>query len=701
MLDWLKQASFWAGFRVCTRTGTGAGHPGGAGLWRRGVVRWLLARLLLALLGLAAPPALALEHITEQAWLQDPSGQLDLAAVQALPWQPFEGVLSRGYGAAPVWMRLRIDPGISAASEAGPLFLRVRPAYLDSVWLHDPLQGTAPLEPLGDRHRPRADDEPGSVLLWRLPRGDGPRDIWLRLRTTSTRLAHVEVLDERHVRRSNARIDHMGALYLGLMVMFVLWGLVQVLIPLLGRSPRRPDGLVLRFLVYKLLALGCGAGLLGYTRFYAPAWWPPLAVDLTTSLLGIASSWAVLLFSQRLLDELEPARWRLWLLRGLVTIYPVLLLLALTGQVRLALEVNMLLILLIPPLLLAVAVGSRARRAGSEEGCYGLSKSVVVLYLTLTSLFTLLAALPALGWLPGSTLSLYVVLFYSMASGLLMVGTLQYRSHRLQTRQVALVLEAQRERGRAEQERRQRLEREELLDMLGHELRTPLATVRMLGFDQRVPAALGQRIGAAVKNMSQVIERVVQTGRLDNGVLSVQPEPVDLPALLGQVMQALPEHERVRCSLAAPGDDATRVTLPCEAGDTPGVPLPLPLPGMLLPVLTDPLLLGLVLRNLLDNALKYSPAHSLVQVVLVPPDLHGRWSLTVANEPGRAGWPDPARLFQKYYRSPAAGHRSGSGLGLYLVKGVTQRLGGQLRYQPDGQWVRFVLFMGTGPEKDQ
>jgi signal transduction histidine kinase len=620
-------------------------------------------------------------HITERAWLLDPAGTLDLSAVRQRPLQVFDGVLSLGYGAEVVWVRLRIDPSARAGGGdlavdggGGGLYLRVRPAILDSVWLYDPLQGDAPQGPLGDRHRLDAQDEPGSVLMWRLPRGDAPRELWLRLSTTSTRLAHFEVLDGRQLRLSNARIDHLGALYLGLMAMFVLWALVQVLVPLLGRPRRRPDALVLRFLLYKLLALAFGAGVLGYTRLYAPPWLAPSWVDLSTSLLGVASTGASLRFSQRLLDELAPARWKDGLLWALLAAYPLLMALMLAGQVGLALQANMLLILLMPPMLLLTALGSRGRVAEADDERYGLPRAVVVLYLALTMLFTLLAALPALGWLRGNTLSLYVVLFYSVASGLLMVATLQYRAHRLQSRQVALVHEAQRQRALAGQERRQRLEREQLLDMLGHELKTPLATVRMLAADRQIPASLGQHIGSSVQEMSLLLERVLQASKLDDDALPVRLQTVSLPSLVAQLLCDLPGTERVCSRMVVRHQNATHARC-------------------------DPYLLGMMVRNLLDNAIKYSPDESAVVLTLALPDAQGRWQFTVANRPGRAGRPDPDRVFDKYYRSPRASHRIGSGLGLYLVRGLAQRLGGELRYQPDEHWICFGLFMGPPTEE--
>lgn len=617
---------------------------------------WLAHLLFLASL-CTASAAGAAEHITRRAWLEDPSGQMTLAQVQQQALQPFEGVLARGYGAAPVWLRLRVD-----AAESGPLFLRVRPAYLDAVTLYDPLQGAAPVGTLGDRQPRDAQADPSTVFLFRLPAAPAPRDVWLRVATTSTRLVYAEVLDEAALRRSNAFIEHAGAFYLGLMGLLILWGMVNALL--------QPDGLIASFLGYQLLTLGFGAGILGYARLYAPPGVPPAAVDLLTNVKGVGASGLVAVFSMFLFRELAPRRWRTRTLAALLSVFPVALLLVLAGHVTAGLRLNMLMALLAPPALWVMAWLSPARQPDDPQADgTALPRWAILLYLGVTMWFTLLTAAPALGWVRGTELQLYIVLFYSLSSGLLMVATLQYRSQRLLRRQSALTLEAQHQRAVAQQERRQRLEREQLLNMLGHELKTPLATMRMLLARPGAAGAVQERLEHAVLDMTQVVERTVQTGQLDEGALPVRPAPTDLSALLKRALAGLP--------------GARRVHLPMPPGEADSAPT----------VMTDPYLLEVVVRNLLDNALKYSPPDSEVEARLTLPDAQGRWTLVVSNRPGRAGWPDSAQVFEKYYRSPGASHRSGSGLGLYLVRGLTQRLGGRLQYQPDSTHIRFCLTM--------
>ena len=69
--------------------------------------------------------------------------------------------------------------------------------------------------------------------------------------------------------------------------------------------------------------------------------------------------------------------------------------------------------------------------------------------------------------------------------------------------------------------------------------------------------------------------------------------------------------------------------------------------------------------------------------------------IRIDNTPGAAGHPDPRQVFKKYYRSPGAHSKTGSGLGLYLVHNVARQLGGWVRYVPNDSCVRFELWLPT------
>lgn len=67
------------------------------------------------------------------------------------------------------------------------------------------------------------------------------------------------------------------------------------------------------------------------------------------------------------------------------------------------------------------------------------------------------------------------------------------------------------------------------------------------------------------------------------------------------------------------------------------------------------------------------------------------WRMTVRNQVGSAGAPDPQQMFQKYHRAEEAKAMAGAGLGLWLVHNLVERLGGSLSAQTVDDQVEFCL----------
>lgn len=214
-------------------------------------------------------------------------------------------------------------------------------------------------------------------------------------------------------------------------------------------------------------------------------------------------------------------------------------------------------------------------------------------------------------------------------------------------------------------ERTLREEQERLFTMLAHELKTPLATVRMVAAD--VPGSSATTIASAVRDMNDVIERCVQSGQLNDGRMVPRSEKCDLGALLSQAVQSGRWRGRVDTTLPA----------------APAV------------VHSDEQMVRIIIDNLIDNAAKYSAPGSRVSVA-VSAQAQGvvaGHAIRVANLPGHAGWPDPRNVFQKYYRAPHAQRQSGAGLGLFLVDSLARLLGGQIDYAPTDTEVAFICWL--------
>jgi len=213
----------------------------------------------------------------------------------------------------------------------------------------------------------------------------------------------------------------------------------------------------------------------------------------------------------------------------------------------------------------------------------------------------------------------------------------------------------------------------EFVAVASHELRTPLTALR--GFSEllavRTTAADEVRRVAGImqretERLARIVEDLLDLSRLERGLApQLDPRPISPAGTIATVVEAF-------------GDGTHRVLVECAE----------PLPD----VLADPDALDRVLKNLLSNALKYSPPGTEVRVSASVVD--GRVEIAVADA-GR-GIPASAlpRLFEPYYRVPGSEGIQGTGLGLGVVKALVEAHGGTVSVASEpgkGTRVAFTL----------
>ena len=196
-----------------------------------------------------------------------------------------------------------------------------------------------------------------------------------------------------------------------------------------------------------------------------------------------------------------------------------------------------------------------------------------------------------------------------------------------------------------------------LLSRLDHELKNPLTA--MLAATANVSATLP---GADPRALTSIHEQVLRLSRLtadlrkiadvESGTL--ERRPVDVTALLEEAVDVAREQ---------PGATKLELTV-----DLPRAPWPLPR------ILGDEELLSLVVGNLLDNAVKYTPPGGRVEVRAR--EAAGEVVIEVADTGPGIAPEDLDHVWEELYRSPRARTVPGSGLGLALVRTVVERHGG-------------------------
>jgi signal transduction histidine kinase len=221
---------------------------------------------------------------------------------------------------------------------------------------------------------------------------------------------------------------------------------------------------------------------------------------------------------------------------------------------------------------------------------------------------------------------------------------------------------------------------------VSHELRTPLTSIQ--GFAQAIrdgaardPAEVrraGEVIFEESERLKHLVEDLLDLARLDAGQAALQRAPVDLGAVIGGVIE--------RLSLPA---DERQVRL---SPDLTGLPT----------IVGDGDRLAQVFTNLIDNALRHSPAGGEVVVRGHP---RGSW-LTVTVEDQGPGIPpgELSRIFERFYqvdKARSGGPGRGTGLGLAISKEIVEAHGGRLLAESaTGVGSRFSVQLPTALPDD-
>lgn len=223
----------------------------------------------------------------------------------------------------------------------------------------------------------------------------------------------------------------------------------------------------------------------------------------------------------------------------------------------------------------------------------------------------------------------------------------------------------------------QRLEDEknDLIATISHELRTPMSAVYGAAktllrddtdFSPERRQQLLEMIATQATRLAQITDEVLLTNRLDRGDVRIKTEPVDVAGIVHETVDALQEQ------LVDP--NRIEVEVPDDVGALSG----------------DRDRLQQVLVNLLDNALKYGES----PVKVCADRVDGVIRISVADAGSGIALAEQSRIFQKFYRADPQLTRwpGGTGLGLYISRELTERMGGSLdlRSEP-GAGATFVV----------
>jgi signal transduction histidine kinase len=210
--------------------------------------------------------------------------------------------------------------------------------------------------------------------------------------------------------------------------------------------------------------------------------------------------------------------------------------------------------------------------------------------------------------------------------------------------------------------------REDLLTTVSHDLKNPLSTIRIsTEMLRRAPGEGGAsniaaRIDRSAERMSRLIADLLDASKIEAGVLRTAPQPEDAASLINsaaEMFRVIAMEKSIRL-----------------------VPV---VPTRALFVLCERELILRVFANLISNAIKFSPSGGSVSVVAE--ELAGQIQFSVTDAGPGISAEHLAHAFERYWQQKLDDRR-GSGLGLYIAKGIVEAHGGRI-------WIKSGPGQGT------
>ena len=211
-----------------------------------------------------------------------------------------------------------------------------------------------------------------------------------------------------------------------------------------------------------------------------------------------------------------------------------------------------------------------------------------------------------------------------------------------------------------------REQQDSFLALVSHQFKTPLASLQLsletLALRAPGPEAarpLIDRMLADLARMEQMVTQILESARLERGRVDLKSEPLQLAGAVQRVIAQLEERARAE-HVSITSDIAPPLT-----------------------VVSDPLALDVVVRNVLENALAAVRAAGGGRITLSARASEREVELQVADSGVGFAPGEGAQLFHKFSRLRGSGHY-GTGLGLYIVRRLMEMAGGRVSAQSDG-----------------
>jgi signal transduction histidine kinase len=584
-----------------------------------------------------------------------------LEAAQLLDFKPYQGELRLGFVKGETWIRLQIQANALAddAAQTTPverLVLRVGPYSLDQLTFYVEDNGQWVAQQGGDRIVKSWKNCPDDLYCFSF---DAPKSspvtAFLKVQTDTVRVVQTALVSSDEViPEAMARITRMTvSLTLGVAVL-----VLSLAFLFLERSVLLHVFCWLQASAVFMLA--ANTGLLAQ-------WLPMLAAETVNHMSNLGQVIRVpfvILLGWAALRPCRPAPFYPKAVVALLMVCGMNLLWLATGHADSALKINF----------VVMWINSMVQLWGVFSS-QNFPPKLRTILLTGWSLFLVLATLGVLATYGFSDLLEQITVFQStgdwrlngvpIGMAVFWVVATEKSNRKIEKLKELQGFQMEAAQSNANQEKLK--ERRDLIDMLTHELKTPLSTIKfalaslkMAAKEQGDSIERVQRIDASVNRMDAMIEHVALSNKIERHDGRDSAETISAQELMNVVMQ---EYQ-----------DADRFELTIQEGAY---------------FFADPHFLAIIVENLVSNAVKYS-ADGKIKIT-IKNEAPSMTSFRISNRVAHERLPDENRLFERYYRHPSFQNSPGMGIGLSLVNSAAQKMGATVRYQQIDQYVIFEV----------
>ena len=623
---------------------------------------------LMTLFFLAAPHAAATPLAIESAYLVSSSDSIQLKEVASFPndaFKTFHKDLRLGFIEKPVWIKLRIFPqsptSFENASNIGydsAVVLRIGLLALDSIELFEMVNGEWIKQHRGDKVKQKYASCLDDFHCFEL-RSDpkDPIDLYLKIQTTTINTVVLEAVPLRDLPLlvANRMVTLIGtfAVATALLVIGLLFFVIE-------RSSLVATFCAYQISVVLLILLSTG---LSARVFEDPS--PELMNNLNQYLLSIRAIFSVLLGYVLLQPYKLHAYYRkaMWFLAGLCVLSMYFVVSdQFSNASRLTIAIHVICFLV------QILGAATAQNISKLLRWLTLIGYLIFEIMLIGSIFTAFNLYPEISQ---STPLFMQSLGDSRLNGsrvgifLFAILIIQVFDRRRISNETLENFKLEAAKSTAQRERL--TERQSMIDMLTHELKNPLGTIRFAIASLKRNVSIDsdslqrvKRIDDSVERMNELIEHVALSNKIDRFDASQGKESVDITEL---IEVSIGDYADIRI-----------FKIEVERG---------------LCISTSRLMISLILQNLISNAYKY---HLPTDTVLIKAYSQNHTAvIEVSNTIEIDKSPDPTKLFQAYYRHNNVQEQPGMGLGLSLSMSAAEKINATIEFSQERNLVVFSL----------